>query len=59
YLLLSDVNGQRHALAPGAVPAICEVPGEGTSALLLPGGRLVVVEADVETVALALSGEGR
>ncbi|MFC7737678.1 hypothetical protein ACFQX4_17975 [Roseomonas sp. GCM10028921] len=55
YVILIDVDGRTHAIAPTSVDAICEVDGQ--SILLLPGGRIVVIEADVVRVARILSGE--
>ncbi|MFC7738720.1 hypothetical protein ACFQX4_23595 [Roseomonas sp. GCM10028921] len=54
-MLLIDVDGRTHAIAPTSVGAICEVDWQ--SILLLPGGRVVVIEADVVRVARILSGE--
>ena len=55
YVVVVDRDGRRHALSAGAVPAICEE--DGTLMLLLPGGRVLMVEDDLETMARRLSGE--
>jgi hypothetical protein len=49
YVMLRDADGQRHAIALSAALALCEVQGGGT-VLLLPGGRLVRLEAELEEV---------
>lgn len=48
YVVVRDVNGQRHAVAAGAVAALRETD-EG-SLLLLPGGRLLHVPQSMHTV---------
>ncbi len=42
FVVLRDVEGKRHAVAAGAVAALCETD-DGTL-LMLPGGRLVLVQ---------------
>ncbi|MBP0447725.1 hypothetical protein J8J14_23520 [Roseomonas sp. SSH11] len=56
YVILIDVDGRTHAIAPTSVGAICEEDGQ--SILLLPGGKVVIIEADVIRTARILSGEG-
>ncbi len=57
FVILVDIQGQRHALAPSAVPAICEC--DGLLTLLLPGGKVVLVEASLDEMARTLSGDAR
>lgn len=54
YVILHDVDGQRHAIALSAALALCEVEGGGT-VLLLPGGRLLRLDAALEEVLAWLS----
>ena len=49
YVLVRDRDGRRTALARHAVSAVCEAEDGGT-VLLLPGGRVVRVEEDLDTV---------
>lgn len=55
YVMLRDLEGRLHALSPNAVCAICD-NGEGGSVLMLPGGKFIQVEREVEQVAAMLSG---
>ena len=43
YVVVRDRDGRRTAVARHAVSAVCETE-EGTTLLLLPGGRIVHVE---------------
>lgn len=54
FLVLVARDGTRHALAAGAVAAICEDADGGTT-LLLPGGRHVVTDIPLHALAAALS----
>ncbi len=49
YLVVRDRDGRRTAVARHAVSAVCETE-EGGSLLLLPGGRIVHVGEDLDTV---------
>ena len=49
YVVVRDRDGRRTAVARHAVSAVCEVEAGG-SLLLLPGGRIVHVEEDLDTV---------
>lgn len=49
YVIIRDRDGQRHAVARHAVSAVHEKE-DGGSVLLLPGGRMVQVEDDLDTV---------
>lgn len=49
YVLLRDACGQRHAVALSAALALCEAEDGGT-VLLLPGGRLLRLEAGLDEV---------
>lgn len=55
FVLVRDVDGRRHAISATAVAAVSDDGCDG-SLLLLPGGRLVRVEAAVEVVVEWLSG---
>jgi hypothetical protein len=55
YVLVRDVEGRLHALALGAVSAICD-DGEGGALLLLPGGRLIRIAEPVLAAVGWLSG---
>ena len=57
FVLMHDVEGRRHALAAGSVAALCEVD-DGSSLLMLPGGRLVNVPRPLELVLDWLDGRG-
>lgn len=48
FVVLRDADGRLHAVAATAVAAVCEE--EGASVLLLPGGRMIRVERELETV---------
>ncbi|WP_120010612.1 hypothetical protein [Teichococcus vastitatis] len=54
YVMLRDASGQRHAIALSAALALCEVE-EGGTVLLLPGGRLLRLEAGLDEVLAWLS----
>jgi hypothetical protein len=47
FICIRDVEGRRHAIAITAIAAICADDG---SLLLLPGGRMVRVEASFDKV---------
>jgi hypothetical protein len=48
FVILRDIDGTTHAVAASSVSALCDA---GTSTtLLLPGGRLLVVEETFLTV---------
>lgn len=49
YVVIRDRDGQRHAVARHAVSSVHEKE-DGGSVLLLPGGRMVQVEDDLDTV---------
>ncbi len=48
YVLVRDREGTLHAVAASAVVALCE--HEGTTTMLLPGGRVIVVEVGLPVV---------
>jgi hypothetical protein len=58
YVVLRDVDGRAHAISITAVAAICTDEDE-SSVLLLPGGRLVRVDAPLEQAVAWFSGEGQ
>ena len=49
YVVVRDRDGRRTAVTRHAVSAVCETE-EGSALLLLPGGRMVHVEEDLDTV---------
>ncbi|MDN3564351.1 hypothetical protein ACFQY5_33985 [Paeniroseomonas aquatica] len=53
-MVLRDQDGRRHALKPGALLGACEMVEQDTTLLLLPGGKMVVVSYDLDTVLEAL-----
>jgi hypothetical protein len=48
FVVIRDIEGNRHAVAASAVAALCETD-DGTL-LMLPGGRLVQVQQGFEIV---------
>jgi hypothetical protein len=48
FVVLRDVDGRVHAVAAGAVSAICET--EDGALLLLPGGRMIQMERPLSVV---------
>jgi hypothetical protein len=54
FVILVDRDGQVHAVAAGAVGAVCQT--EDGSLLLLPGGRLLHVDRPLGTVLAWLDG---
>ena len=54
FLIVRDIDGRRHALAAGAVSAVCET--DDGSILMLPGGRLVHLQMPLAEVVLKLDG---
>lgn len=54
FVVLRDLDGKLHAVAAGAVGAMCETD-EGTI-LMLPGARLVHVPQGISTVLGWLDG---
>jgi hypothetical protein len=56
FVCLRDVDGRRHAISATAVAAVSADDLDG-SLLLLPGGRLVRVDAAVEVVVGWLNSE--
>lgn len=54
YVLVRDREGTLHAVAASAVVALCE--HEGTTTMLLPGGRVIVVEVGLPVVLGWLEG---
>jgi hypothetical protein len=58
FVIVRDVDGRLHALAPHAVAAICD-DGEGGAILLLPGGRALRLDQPVEAIAAWLSEPAR
>lgn len=57
FVVLRDVDGRTHAVAPGSIAAICETD-EG-ALLMLPGGRMVHVPKPITVVLMWLDGRGR
>ena len=49
FVVVRDRDGRRYALAATAVVAVCDA-AEGGTVLLLPGGRVVAMDEDIETV---------
>lgn len=49
HVVVRDRDGRRTAVTRRAVSAVCETE-EGGALLLLPGGRMVHVEEDLDTV---------
>jgi hypothetical protein len=49
FVVVRDRDGCRKAVARQAVSAVCETE-EGGSVLMLPGGRMIQVEEDLDTV---------
>lgn len=56
YVVMHDLDGRLHALAAGAVCALCETD-EG-ALLMLPGGKLVHVARPMAVVLGWLDGRG-
>ena len=54
YVVVRDVEGRTHAVAAGAVAAICA--GDDGALLLLPGNRMLQVPQDLGTVLAWLDG---
>ena len=54
FILIQDQDGRRHALRRQAVTAMVEDP-IGTTTLLLGGGRVLVLDQDLETALALLS----
>lgn len=48
FVMLRDRNGVWHAIAAAAVAAVCD--SDAGTTLLLPGGRIVVVDRSFGTV---------
>lgn len=49
FTMVRDRDGRRYAIAATAVMAVCDAADGGT-VLLLPGGRLIAMDEDFETV---------
>ena len=49
YVVLRDRDGRRHAVAKRAVSLVYEIE-DGGCTLLLPGGHVVVLAEDLDTV---------
>lgn len=56
FVVFRDREGRLHAVAAGAVGAVCETDDGG--ALLLSSGRLLHVECTLATVLAWLDGRG-
>ena len=54
FVVLRDLDGGLHAVAAGAVGAVCRT--EDGSLLLLPGGRIIHVGRPLATVLAWLDG---
>lgn len=48
FVVLRDVEGRVHAVAVGAVSAVCET--DDGALLLMPGGRMIQVDRPLEVV---------
>lgn len=48
FVILRDVDGRTHAVAPGSIAAICET--DDGAVLMLPGGRMVHVPKPIAVV---------
>lgn len=57
FVVLRDLDGSLHAVAAGAVGAVCRT--EDGSLLLLPGGRMIHVGRPLATVLAWLDGRER
>ncbi|WP_448190495.1 hypothetical protein [Azospirillum sp. sgz301742] len=53
-LLVRDSEGRRHAVRATAVLAVHELDDPGTTALSLPAGKLLILDAAFEAVVDAL-----
>ena len=56
FVVLRDIDGRTHAVAPGSIAAVCETD-EG-ALLMLPGGRMVHVPKPIALVLMWLDGRG-
>jgi hypothetical protein len=56
FVILKDRDGTLHAVAAGAVGAMCQV--EDDTLLMLPGGRMVQVARPLDLVLAWLDGRG-
>ena len=56
FVVLRDLEGNRHAVAASAVSAICQT--EDGTLLLLPGGRMIHVPQCLSIVLAWLDGRG-
>ena len=54
FLVLRDLDGRRHAVAAGAVAAVCETD-EG-ALVMLPGGRMVHLPNSLDNLLAWLDG---
>ena len=51
YVLLRDRDGLRHAVRGGSILAISDVDGgEVCTAVILHGGRIIIVDAPIEEI---------
>lgn len=55
FVLLRDIEGRLHAVAAGAVGAVCEL--DDGAMLMLPGGRLLRSARSMDTVLRWLNGQ--
>ena len=55
FVLLRDVDGRLHAVAAGAVGAVCEV--DDGAIVMLPAGRLLHTAKSMDTVLRWLNGQ--
>ena len=54
FVVLRDIDGRTHAVAPGSIAAICET--DDGAVLMLPGGRMVHVPKPIAVVLGWLDG---
>lgn len=57
FVLFRDKDGRKQAVARQSVSALCE-DDDGTTMLLLPGGRFIIVNEPLEAV-MAMLGSDR
>lgn len=57
FVVVRDIDGTKHALAAGSVAAACQTD-DGTTMVMLPGGKLVQVPHRLDVVLDWLDGRG-
>ncbi len=56
FVVLRDLDGRTHAVAAGAVSALCET--DDGALLMLPGGKMIHVPRPMEVILAWLDGRG-